>query len=66
MDQLKIRGNIIVFFFALVFLSFMARLFSIQVLSTEYARRADKYVIKTKSIVPPRGNIYNRYGEIYV
>ncbi|MFK7921432.1 MAG: penicillin-binding protein 2 [Bacteroidia bacterium] len=66
MDQLKIRGGIIILFFALVFLSFGARLFSIQVVSTEYASRADRYVIKTKSIVPPRGNIYNRHGEIYV
>jgi len=36
------------------------------VLSDEYARKAESYIIRTKSIVPPRGNIYNRNGEIYV
>lgn len=50
----------------LVFLLFSFRLFSIQVLSEEYARKADRYVIKSKSVIPPRGNIYNRYGEIFV
>jgi penicillin-binding protein 2 len=66
LDSLKIRGNIIILVFALVFLGFAARLFSIQVLSKEYARKADSYVIKTKSIIPPRGNVFNRYGEIFV
>ncbi len=47
-------------------MGYAARLFSIQVLSDEYARKAESYVIKTKSIVPPRGNIFNRYGEIFV
>ena len=50
----------------LVFLLFIVRLFSIQVLSEEYARKADSIVIKTKPVIPPRGNIYNRLGEIYV
>ncbi|MEL6673857.1 MAG: penicillin-binding transpeptidase domain-containing protein [Bacteroidota bacterium] len=51
---------------ALVFLVYMGRLFSIQVLSLEYAKKADSYVIRTKPIMAPRGNIYNRKGEIFV
>ncbi|MEM7656241.1 MAG: penicillin-binding protein 2 [Bacteroidota bacterium] len=66
MDALRIRGPIIMGVIGLVFLLFMGRLFSIQVLSEEYALKADRYVIKTKPVVPPRGNIFNRNGEIYV
>ncbi|GAB4415738.1 MAG: penicillin-binding protein 2 [Bacteroidia bacterium] len=51
---------------AAVILLYIGRLFTIQVLSEEYAERAERYVVKTKPILPPRGNIYNRYGEIYV
>ncbi|RMG17963.1 MAG: penicillin-binding protein 2 [Bacteroidetes bacterium] len=65
-DSLKIRGNIILAVMALVLLTFVVRLFFIQVLNEEYRQRARKYVIKQKAIVPPRGNIYNRYGNIYV
>lgn len=66
MNDLNIRGNMIMGLIGLVFLLFIFRLFSIQVLSEEYALRADRVVIKTKAVVPPRGNIYNRHGEIYV
>ncbi|MEO0468614.1 MAG: penicillin-binding transpeptidase domain-containing protein, partial [Bacteroidota bacterium] len=66
MNSLKIRGNIIMLFFAVVLMVFIGRLFSVQVLSKEYARKADRYVIKTKNIIPPRGNVYNRDGDIYV
>lgn len=66
MDNLRVRGGIIMVGIGLVFLIFIWRLFTIQVLSTDYAKKADNYVIKVKSIIPPRGNIYNRYSQIYV
>lgn len=44
----------------------IGRLYMIQVLSTEYESRAKLYSRKTKTVVPPRGNMYNRYGQIYV
>jgi penicillin-binding protein 2 len=65
-DNLRSRGYVIIAFIGLVFLIFIGRLFSVQVLSEEYARRAERYVIKTKSIVPPRGNIYDRNLKVYV
>lgn len=65
-DSLKIRGNVILAFMGLVFVIFIGRLFFIQVLNEEYRRRANRYVIKRKAIVPPRGNIYDRKGNIYV
>ncbi|RMG71637.1 MAG: penicillin-binding protein 2 [Bacteroidetes bacterium] len=66
MDNLSTRRYIIFALIALVFLVFIGRLFSIQVLSTEYARKADNYVIKTKPVLPPRGNIYDRENRIFV
>ena len=66
MDNLRIRGNVVIIFICLIFLVLGGRLFSIQVLSDEYARKAESYVIRTKSVVPPRGNIFNKKGEIYV
>lgn len=65
-DNYSYRGNVIIGLISLVFIIILARLFSIQVLSDEYARKAESYIVRTKSIVPPRGNIYNRKGEIYV
>ncbi|WNJ16712.1 penicillin-binding transpeptidase domain-containing protein [Pontibacter sp. G13] len=44
----------------------MIRLLNIQVLSDEYERKAEQNVVKLQEIVPPRGNLYNRYGDIYV
>jgi len=65
-DTLKIRGNIIMVFMGLVFFVYIIRLFSIQVLSNEYKGQAHRNMVKTKIITPSRGNIYNRYGQIYV
>lgn len=65
-DTYKIRGNIILWFIGLVFVVFVVRLFTIQVMNDEYGKRASRFVTKRKAIVPPRGNIYNRYGKIYV
>ncbi len=45
---------------------FISRLFYIQVWTNEFAGKANRNVFKYKVITPPRGNIYNRYSEIYV
>lgn len=66
MDNFVHRGNVIIGLIFLIFMVFVIRLFSIQVLSDEYAQKAQSYIVRTKSVVPPRGNIYNRKGEIYV
>ncbi len=45
---------------------FIGRLFFIQVLTNDFAGKANRNVFKYKVTTPPRGNIYNRYSEIYV
>lgn len=66
MDTTRIRGYVLFTLITLVMLGYVARLFSIQVLSDEYAQQGEQRVIKTKHPVPPRGNIYDRKGRIYV
>lgn len=66
MDTLRIRGNVILFIMGLCLLIYIGRLLSIQVLNQEYEQRATRTVIKTRPIIPPRGNIYSRHGDIYV
>jgi penicillin-binding protein 2 len=66
MDTTRMRGYVVFGLITLVMLGFIARLFSIQVLSDEYAQQGEQRVIKTKHPVPPRGNIYDRTGRIYV
>ncbi|MCB0835882.1 MAG: penicillin-binding protein 2 [Bacteroidetes bacterium] len=66
MDNFKVRGDIIIAVIGLVFLIYIGRLFSIQVLSEEYALRGTSNLVTTKPTIPPRGNIYNRKNEIFV
>lgn len=66
MDQLRLRGDIIAGFVALVMGIFIIRLFTIQVLSSEYEGKANRNVIKTKTIIPPRGDFFDRNGKIYI
>jgi len=65
METNRTRGGFILLIIILAAVLYIGRLFSIQVLSDEYARKAVRQVIKTRSVIPPRGNIYNRYGDIY-
>lgn len=65
-DNLKSRGQVVMGLIAVIFAIFAIRLYSIQVISNEYEGQAKLYSLKTKVIVPPRGNIYNRNGELYV
>ena len=53
-------------FTGFIFMIFMGRLFSLQILSSKYQGRAERNVIKRKPIIPPRGNIYDRKNRIYV
>ena len=66
MERLEQRGYYVLGFIGLVLFVYMGRLFSIQVLSEDYAQKAENIVVWTQKVVPPRGNIYNRRGEIYV
>ncbi len=66
MERLEQRGYYVLGFIGLVLFIYMGRLFSIQVLSEDYAQKAENIVVWTQKVVPPRGNIYNRRGEIYV
>ena len=66
MESNRTRGGFILLIIILAVIIYIGRLFSIQVLSDEYARKAGRRVIKTRSVIPPRGNIYDRYADIYV
>jgi len=60
------RGQVILVIMTLVFTLYIGRLFNIQILNEKYRGMADQRTKRYKVIVPPRGNIYNRHGEIYV
>jgi penicillin-binding protein 2 len=62
----RFRGLLIVGFLGILFLVYIGRLFTIQVLSEEYSRKAENNVIRAKPVIPPRGNIYDRDVEIFV
>lgn len=66
MDNLRVRGIILLGLMGVILLLFVLRLFSIQVLSDEYARKGETNVIKTKPVLPSRGSIYDRRNNIYV
>ena len=64
--MLKIRRDSVVF--ALIFLGFVAigvRAFYVQVVKTEFLQaEGDKRQIRTIAIPAPRGEIYDRNGEL--
>lgn len=66
MDNLRVRGNIISIFIGIIFSIFIIRLFFLQVVNAEYAGQADRNVIRTKIITPPRGTLFDRDTTIYV
>ena len=66
MERLEQRGFYVLAFVGLILLVYIGRLFSIQVLSSDYATKAENIVVRTQKVVPPRGNIYDRNSEIYV
>lgn len=66
MDNLSHRGFIVSVFIGVIFFSFIARLFTIQVLNKSYEAQATENVIKNKTITPARGTIYDRDTIVYV
>lgn len=64
--QNRERRLLLLLIFGIVLLVFVVRLFYLQVLSEEYAAKADKNVIKKEVLLPSRGIIYDRQGIIYV
>ena len=50
----------------IVFLVYIVRLFSLQILSDEYKSAADSNAFYKKTIYPSRGLIYDRNGELLV
>lgn len=62
----RIRGTIIVIAMSFVLVVFIARLFAIQVVSEDYGNQADRYSVKEKIIIPPRGSIFDRKGRLFV
>lgn len=60
------RGILIIILIAVVMLVYVGRLFAIQVISSRYASRAENIVRKEKSVIPPRGNLYDRNQKLYV
>lgn len=66
MDNLSHRGFIVSVFIGVIFFSFIARLFTIQVLNKSYEAQATENVIKNKTITPARGTIYDRDTVVYV
>ncbi len=65
-QNLHIRGDIIMVIIGVIMFLMAGRLYSLQVLTEEYAGEARKYSRKRKPVIPPRGNLYNRYGQIFV
>lgn len=66
MDSHKTRGQVIFLLLICIFFLFISRLFSIQILSDKYREMAGRRTKSNRIIVPPRGNIYDRNGQIYV
>ncbi len=62
----NLRANIVRFFFLLVGLVFLIRLFYIQVIDDSYKLAAEKNTIKKIPIDAYRGIIYDRNGEVLV
>jgi len=66
MTELRERKLTLVLIFGAVFLAFIIRLFYLQIISTEFAAKADNNAIKKVIIHPARGIIFDRKGRIYV
>ena len=60
------RKNIIIGVFLLVAIIFIIRLFYLQVINSSYKLSADNIVLRKVREYPPRGLIYDRYGNLMV
>ncbi|MBX3101110.1 MAG: penicillin-binding protein 2 [Bacteroidetes bacterium] len=64
--QYRERRFFILGLIGIIFLVFVIRLFYLQVLSPDFAARAERNVIKKEILIPSRGIIYDRTERIYV
>ncbi|NQU35211.1 MAG: penicillin-binding protein 2 [Bacteroidetes bacterium] len=60
------RKNIIIGVFILIALTFIIRLFYLQIIDSSYKLSADNIVLREVREYPPRGLIYDRNGELLV
>lgn len=60
------RKNIIIGIFILIALSFVIRLFYLQIIDESYKLSADNIVLRNVREYPPRGLIYDRNGSLMV
>jgi len=65
--NIKIRFKIILYLLAIIALVLMLRLYFLQVMSGElYAEMASENISREKTVLAPRGNIYDRNGKLLV
>ncbi len=64
---MKKRIKIVIYFLALAIIVLSVRLYFLQVMSGQlYAEMAQENIVRTKSVPAPRGNIYDRNGNLLV
>ncbi len=66
MNDLRIRGQVLVVVFIAAGLLFISRLFFLQVWSEDYALKSNQLDMQKIVIRPPRGIIFDRNEKIYV
>jgi penicillin-binding protein 2 len=66
MYNLRERRLVLLAIFSLVFFAYAGRLFFLQIISSDYASKADENAIKKRILQPARGVIYDREGRIIV
>lgn len=64
--ELEQRRYTILIFFSFVVTLFVIRLFYLQVVSRDYAQKADRNAIDRQTFEPSRGVLYDRKGRLYV
>ena len=65
-DKYKDRKNVMLSIIVVVMLTFVIRLFYLQIISDEYKYYAKDNAFLEKTIYPSRGLIYDRHGELLV
>jgi len=63
----KTRFRLVVYFILILVTVLIVRLYFLQVMSGEvYAAEASESILRTKTVLAPRGNIYDRNGKLLV
>lgn len=66
MDLFKKRRLVVIFIFLFVFIVYVGKLFSLQILDEKYKDLANQNVIRKTKVYPNRGLIYDRKGKLLV